>query len=260
MKKVYICIVLLFAVFIPVHGQENLGLCSNRSLIGVQIQTSGFKYRVEAERFVAEVMNLDMIEPEASYCIIPAAGKSERKLLVRTTIQRIGSDRIEDSLKNQAIRTGIQIGVGEVLKRLPSSQRQPVRNVTKDYTAEPKIVLRQYQVSTETFMYQGKDLLWKGQNSRVFILRVTTYPGLNTRPDLIEFVSVDPQGNSDTVGKLQPYSRVLEIPQGTSNLGHRAEEFMKYISALGALDKNSPYFEANFIPGGETLSRLKQPQ
>lgn len=221
-------------------GQQLGSSCDGKTLVGVQIQTSGFSNSVEAERFTAEVMNQFLRDPSKPYCYVPAAGINERKLVVRNTMRVLERDRTVDGIKPQLIRSGINIAVEEASRRLPSRVRTQVRRTARQYTYEPRIRVVQIQVSTEVTMYAGRDVAWKGLNTRYFTLE-EKYFG-NYQPKQYRIL----EGGS--VQELANFDGVIDLPETAKfSSDKRLEQLLKLLVTMGSLKPE------NRLPGQQEL-------
>lgn len=244
MKSLILLVIILVIPVVSLAQVLGGDVCANKPGVGVEIRPTGFRNNVEAERFVAAVLNLDFLDPSANFCLVPAAGISERKLVVRTTMRVLGTERGQDELKPQLIRSGIQIAVGEVARRVPSGVRSTIRRTSKPYTQEPRIRVTQVEVTTEAWMYAGREVVWKGLGSRVFVVQESNFYGY--RPKKIEIMS---GGN---FGELIPYGNAVVLPS-ESNVQNRAEQLMKLLVTMDALQKK------NILTGGQQLLAQRTP-
>ncbi len=244
MKSLFLMVIIFVipsAVSAQILGGDG---CADKAQVGVEISPTGFRNNVEAERFVAAVLNLDFKDPSANYCLVPAAGISERRLVVRTRIRTLGTERGQDGLKPQLIRSGIQIAVEEVARRVPSRARSTIRRTSRPYTQEPRIRVAQVEVTTQAWMYDGRQVVWKGLGSRVFLVQESNFYGY--RPRKVEILS---GGN---FGELLPYGNAVVLPD-ESNVQNRAEQLMKLLVTMDALQKK------NILTGGQELLAQRTP-
>lgn len=245
MKSIVFLVAIILAA-ISVNAQSLGDVCQDKQLVGVEIKPQGFRNSVEAEKLAAAVMNLDLRDPSAGYCLTAAAGRSERRLVVIARMRVLGKERSQDELKPQLIRSGIRIGVGEILRRVPSGMRSTIRQTSRQYTQEPRITVAQVEVTTETWMYgPGGIVLWRGLASRVFNLQETRLYGY--QPKKVEILS---GGNT---GELLPYGQAVVLPGGT-NVEYRAEQLMKLLVTMDSMQRE------NIIVGGQELLAKNQPQ
>lgn len=238
-KSLFFAIVVIMFIVANSFAQQ-ADPCADKDLVGVQIVPRGFDNRLEAENLAAAIINLDLVDPSSGYCIMAASGKSERQLVVKTLVRTIGNDRGQDTLKGQLIRGGVNLGLGQVIPRLPRSMRSTVRQISKQYTREPRITYKTYQVTTETFMWSGKTLLWKGNGSRIIVVKRTYYGyGQPTKEEIV---------SGGNVRELLPYAQAIALPSA-DNLEHRADQLMALLTMMDSMQKR------NMIIGGSQMAR-----
>ena len=240
MKKSLFFAIVAIMVIVANSFAQQANVCADKDLVGVEIVARGFDNRLEAENLAAAIINLDLVDPSSGYCLMAAAGKSERQLIIKTSIRRIGNDRGQDTLKGQLIRTGIRIGADQGIKYLPRVMRTEARRMARQFTREPRITYMTYQETTEAFMWVSKTLLWKGNGSRIFVVK-RTYYGYG-QPTTEEIVS---GGN---VRELLPYAQAIAMPSA-DNLEHRADQLMALLTMMDSMQKR------NMIIGGSQMAR-----
>ena len=229
MKSLIFAIVVMIMSSLTAFTQQPLGpSCEGKALVGVSIQTSGFGNPVEAERFTAEVMNTYLRDPSKPYCYVAAAGVTERRLVTRTSMKVLERDRTVDGIKPQLIRSGINIAVEEISRRLPSRVRTQVRRTARQYTYEPRVRVAQLQISTEVWMYAGKEVVWKGLQTRYFTLEEKYYGSYS--PKSYRIIA------GGSVQELANFEGVIDLPE-TANFtsDKRVEQLLKLLVTMGAL-------------------------
>ncbi len=219
---------------------QQADVCEKIDFVGVEIKPTGFENRLEAENLASAIFNLDLVDPSTCYRLVASAGRSERELITKTSIRPLGSDEGQDTIKGQLVRTGIGVVAGQVISILPGSMRSEANRYSKQYTREPRITYKTYQVTTETFMYMDKFLLWKGNGSRVIVVKHTYYgPGQPATEEIVK------GGN---VRELLPYAQSISLPSADS-LEHRTRQLMSLLTMMDSLQKK------NMIIGGSQLAR-----
>lgn len=246
--KSLLLVAIIFASFAGVSAQT-LGedVCVDKKLVGVEIRPQGFQNNVEAEMLTVAILNLDLRDPSAGYCLTAAAGTSERKLMTRSSMRVLGRERTQDALKPMLIRSGIRIGVGEILRRVPYGMRSTIRQTSRQYTQEPRITIYQVQVTSESWMTgPGGIVVWKGLGSRIFTVRETYYPGGYGQKKVEIIGGGDPN-------ELIPYGDAVRRPE-TTNAGNRVEQLMRLLVMRDSM------LRENHQEGGQQLIARQQPQ
>lgn len=238
----FIAVVFIALTTVSVSAQEQTQVdpCQGKRVIGVEIDANGFQNRIEAESLAAAVMGKELFDPNSRYCLQATAGNSERKMVSRTKIRILERGQIPDSYKNQGIRIGVGIGVGEIMRRLPSKYRTSVRRVSREYTREPRITLYVVQVETETAMLTADTLQWEGSGTRIFSVRSTNVG--NGRPKRIEILS------GGTAGELAPYLSDYQL----RTLEMRPEQLMQLLTLYDSIRPS------NILQGGGVIARSQQ--
>lgn len=238
MKKshfIIFAIILVFGAFAASQAQAqgevpevDMRPCQGRTLIGVEVVPQGFDNPVEAKIMIIKAFNKDLLEATQKYCVVPTAGTSSRKLVVRVNFRTVETQRGGEEPIEFVKRAGIQTAANILIGKLPSRVQNDARRTERQYAPTPYIYLRTVEVTAVASMYQGKTLLWEGNSSRVFLIQETRYSG-GLKPNTVEYA-----GNQNPVGELRDI-----IPVPNKELGRRYPQISKMVVAREALQLNN---------------------
>lgn len=240
-KLFFAIFVLVIFVSLPVFAQDVEE--EDLPLVGVEMKPSGFQDRVEAEKFMTSVMNLDLQDPSQGVEFVAVADKGERKLTANIRISNIKNYECNSLTKGNGLRTLADILVSNAPNRVRyGSAGRVVQDVKNAYLPQSRSYCTEIVATSETVMYLGNGLLWKGRDSRTFTIKTTRYS--NNQLPRVELI----QGG--TVGELLPYADSFEYPRG-GNLNGRTNQILAMMVFRTSVD------EKHRIRGGMQLQGVR---
>ncbi len=210
--------------------------------VGVEFRPYGFQDNIEAEKFMASVMNLDLQDPSSPVHFVQVADRGERKMVVNITIRAIKNYTGQEGLKKQ----GIRLGLNALLSAAPSSVRgnSNLQNLirTGRNTLIPNVYIyyTEYIVTSTVYMYRNGNIVWRGADSRTLTVKETRYQN-NTYPK----AELEKGGD---VGELIPYGDAFAYPQD-GNINGKRNQILAFLVFRTSVD------EKHRVRGGNELLR-----